>query len=164
MHSIFPGPAIILVNNNNKKHLSDKMSFISQTIILLTDQHSPRGNIPEIMVLTLRGLSWKYLPTSIRKISKGKSLLVLFVPHKIIKYSKHSIFDKLIALRKAFSMQSPPIPKFNLSLKYFFHTLSYVVSGRFSDYNNFENFRSSSFCYIVLILLRPLQNSRGIKY
>ena len=112
MHSIFPGPAIISVNNkNNKKHFSDKMSFILQTIILLTDQHSPRGNMPEIMVLTLRGLSWKYLPTSIRQIPKGKSLLVLFVPHKIIKYSKHSIFDKLIVLQKVFSMQSPPIPK-----------------------------------------------------
>ena len=111
MHSIFPGPAIISVNNNNKKHFSDKMSFISQTIILLTDQHSPRGNMPEIMVLTLTGLSWKYLPTSIRQIPEGKSLLVLFVPHKIIKYSKHSIFDKLIALQKGIFHAVTTYPK-----------------------------------------------------
>ena len=70
--------------------MSAILSLISLMIILLTDQHSSRGSIPEITILMVRDLSLKYLPISIRHspISKGESLLILSVAHKIMACSK----------------------------------------------------------------------------
>ena len=69
-----------------REHLSAKMLLISLMIILLTDQHSYRGSMPEITILTFCDLSSKYLSSSTRHsvISKGESLLILFAPHKIM--------------------------------------------------------------------------------
>ena len=59
--------------------MSAKISLMS-LVILLTDQHLPRGRMPEITSLMLRGFSLKYLPISIihSAISKGESLLAFF--------------------------------------------------------------------------------------
>ena len=127
-------------------------------IILLTDQHSPRRSMPEIKTLTTRDLSWKYLPISIRHsaISKGESLLILFKLHQIIRCFKYETFRKLSALQKTFSARSPPISKFSVLLKYFFHTLPYrfrptiIGSLKRSDWNGFYDSWSSLFCYILL--------------
>ena len=111
-------------------------------IILLTDQHSPRRRMPEITTLTTRDLSWKYLP--------------ICLPNYLPRCFKYETFGKLSALQKTFSARSPPISKFSVLLKYFFHTLSYrfrptiIGSLKISDSNGFYDSWSSLFCYILL--------------
>ena len=76
-------PFFWLINQNPcREHLSAKISLVSLMVVLLTDQHSSRGSTLEIIILMLRYLSLKYFPISMRHftISKGESLLILFVP------------------------------------------------------------------------------------
>ena len=62
-------------------------------------------------------------------ISQRVSIGILLVPHRIIAFFKDDGKGKSMAHHRTFSMQSPPMPKFNafIGAKYSFHTLGYLL-------------------------------------
>ena len=62
-------------------------------------------------------------------MSRGVSIGMLLVPHKITTFFTDESKGKSMAHHRTFSMQSPPMPKFNafIGVKYSFHTLGYLL-------------------------------------
>ena len=63
-------------------------------------------------------------------ISRGVSIEILLVPHRITTFFTYDSKGKSMARHRTFSTRSLPMPKFNgfIWAKYPFHTLGYLLS------------------------------------
>ena len=62
-------------------------------------------------------------------ISRGVSIEILLVPHRITIFFSDDGIGKLMACQRTLSMGFPPMPKFNalIQTKYSLHTLGYLI-------------------------------------
>ena len=63
-------------------------------------------------------------------ISRGVSIGILLVPHRITTFFTDGGTGKLMVRHRTFSTRSPLMPKFNafIAAKYLFHSLGYLLS------------------------------------